>query len=55
MLSDETVLVLSHLSQEAFAYKANLDKAGGIGHDTNGLDGDKDGVACEDLPKGASR
>src|SRR3954469_22564327 len=32
-----------------------FDKAGGVGHDTNGLDGDKDGVACEDLPKGASR
>jgi cytochrome c556 len=28
-------------------------KAGGVGHDTNRLDGDKDGVACEDLPKGA--
>jgi len=24
-------------------------KAGGVGHDTNRLDGDKDGVACEDL------
>jgi hypothetical protein len=32
-----------------------FDKAGGVGHDTNGLDGDKDGVACEDLPKGAKR
>ena len=30
-----------------------LDKAGGVGHDTNRLDGDKDGTACEDLPKGA--
>jgi hypothetical protein len=30
-------------------------KAGGVGHDTNRLDGDKDGVACEDLPKGAQR
>ena len=30
-----------------------FDKAGGIGHDTNRLDGDKDGVACEDLPKAA--
>lgn len=29
-----------------------FDKAGGLGHDTNGLDGDKDGVACESLPKG---
>lgn len=28
-------------------------KAGGVGNDTNRLDGDKDGVACEDLPKGA--
>ena len=32
-----------------------FDKAGGVGHDTNRLDGDKDGVACEDLPKGATR
>ena len=32
-----------------------FDKAGGVGHDTNRLDGDKDGVACEDLPRGASR
>jgi len=32
-----------------------FDKAGGIGHDTNRLDGDKDGVACEDLPAGAKR
>jgi hypothetical protein len=32
-----------------------FDKAGGVGHDTNRLDGDKDGVACEDLPKGARR
>jgi len=32
-----------------------FDKAGGVGHDTNRLDGDKDGVACEDLPKGAKR
>ena len=30
-----------------------FDKAGGVGRDTNRLDGDKDGVACEDLPKGA--
>ena len=29
-----------------------FDKAGGVGHDTNNLDGDKDGVACESLPKG---
>ena len=32
-----------------------FDKAGGVGHDTNRLDGDKDGVACEDLPTGAKR
>lgn len=30
-------------------------KAGGVGHDTNRLDGDKDGIACEDLPKGARK
>ena len=35
--------------------QAFFDKAGGVGHDTNGLDGDKDGVACEDLTKGARR
>lgn len=27
-------------------------KAGGLSKDTNRLDGDKDGTACEDLPKG---
>lgn len=27
-------------------------KAGGVGKDTNRLDGDKDGEACESLPKG---
>ena len=27
------------------------DKAGGVQKDTNRLDGDKDGIACEDLPK----
>jgi hypothetical protein len=32
-----------------------FDKAGGVGHDTNRLDGDKDGVACEDLPKAARK
>ena len=32
-----------------------FEKAGGVGHDTNRLDGDKDGVACESLPKGATR
>jgi hypothetical protein len=32
-----------------------FDKAGGVSHDTNRLDGDKDGVACEDLPKGATK
>jgi hypothetical protein len=29
-----------------------FDKAGGVSKDTNRLDGDKDGIACEDLPKG---
>jgi hypothetical protein len=28
------------------------EKAGGVKSDTNGLDGNKDGVACQDLPKG---
>ena len=32
-----------------------FDKVGGVGHDTNRLDGDKDGIACEDLPKGARK
>jgi len=32
-----------------------FDKAGGVGHDTNRLDGDKDGIACEDLPKAARK
>lgn len=32
-----------------------FDNAGGLGHDTNKLDGDKDGVACESLPKGAKK
>lgn len=27
-------------------------KAGGVSQDTNRLDGDKNGVACQDLPKG---
>lgn len=27
------------------------DKAGGVSKDTNRLDGDKNGVACQDLPK----
>ncbi|HKR09553.1 MAG TPA: excalibur calcium-binding domain-containing protein [Gemmatimonadaceae bacterium] len=35
--------------------QAFFDKAGGVGHDTNRLDGDKDGIACEDLPKGAKK
>lgn len=26
-------------------------KMGGVGHDVNRLDGDKDGIACESLPK----
>lgn len=29
-----------------------FDKAGGVSEDTNRLDGDKDGIACESLPKG---
>lgn len=29
-----------------------FDKAGGVSSDTNRLDGNKDGVACQDLPKG---
>ena len=28
------------------------DKAGGVSKDTNRLDGDKDGIPCEDLPRG---
>jgi|SRR5215210_7892576 len=32
-----------------------FEKAGGVGKDTNRLDGDKDGVACEDLPKRVTR
>lgn len=28
-----------------------LDKCGGAGYDINKLDGDKDGLACENLPK----
>jgi hypothetical protein len=35
--------------------QAFFDKAGGVTKDTNRLDGDKDGVACEDLPKGAKK
>jgi Excalibur calcium-binding domain len=31
-----------------------FDKAGGLRADTNRLDGDKDGEACESLPKGGS-
>ena len=30
--------------------QAVLSECGGKGHDTNRLDGDKDGVACESLP-----
>ncbi len=33
--------------------QAFFDKAGGVQGDTNRLDGDKDGVACESLPAGA--
>ncbi len=29
-----------------------FDTAGGVSKDTNRLDGNKDGVACQDLPKG---
>lgn len=29
-----------------------FDRAGGVSQDTNRLDGDKDGTACESLPKG---
>ena len=28
-----------------------FDNAGGVSHDTNGLDGNNDGVACQSLPK----
>lgn len=28
-----------------------FDRAGGVSNDTNRLDGNKDGVACQDLPK----
>lgn len=28
-----------------------FETAGGVSNDTNGLDGNKDGVACQDLPK----
>jgi hypothetical protein len=29
-----------------------FDNAGGVSEDTNRLDGNKDGVACQSLPKG---
>ena len=29
-----------------------FEKVGGVGNDVNRLDGDKDGEACESLPKG---
>lgn len=32
--------------------QAFFDKAGGVEGDTNNLDGDNNGVACQDLPKG---
>lgn len=32
--------------------QAFFEKVGGIGNDVNRLDGDKDGEACESLPKG---
>lgn len=31
-----------------------FEKVGGIGNDVNRLDGDKDGIACESLPKGTN-
>jgi hypothetical protein len=31
--------------------QAFFEKAGGVSKDTNRLDGNKDGVACQDLPK----
>jgi hypothetical protein len=35
--------------------QAFFTKAGGPSKDTNGLDGDNDGEACENLPKGAAQ
>ncbi len=35
------------------AAQAFFDKVGGVGNDVNRLDGDKDGEACESLPKGS--
>ncbi len=39
-----------------FLYQAQaqdvMERCGGAGKDINGLDGDKDGMACEELPKG---
>jgi hypothetical protein len=32
--------------------QAFFEKVGGVGNDVNRLDGNKDGVACQDLPKG---
>jgi hypothetical protein len=32
--------------------QAFFEKAGGVSKDTNRLDGDSDGIACESLPKG---
>ena len=32
--------------------QAFFEKAGGVGKDTNRLDGNKDGIACQNLPKG---
>ena len=34
--------------------QAFFEKVGGTGNDINRLDGDKDGVACESLPKGGN-
>jgi hypothetical protein len=42
-----------------FTYQAQaqdvMDRCGGKGKDINGLDGDKDGRACESLPKNAPK
>lgn len=34
--------------------QAFFEKVGGLGNDLNRLDGDKDGIACESLPKGSN-
>lgn len=35
--------------------QAFFEKVGGVGNDVNRLDGDKDGEACESLPKGGGQ